>query len=172
MPNIQLQFRRGTSTEWSTANPVLASGELGLETNTSQFKLGNGSTAWNSLPYGGIAGSPGPSGDSNQTITNLTYASNINIPATTGEAFLINATGNPTITISGTPASTILRTITLIFVHSGAPRTVTWSGANIRFTDNTAPVLSTVSGAVDIITFFSYNAGVTWNGALTWWSNT
>lgn len=62
MPNIQLQFRRGTSTEWASANPVLAAGELGLETNTSLFKIGNGSTAWNSLAYGGIKGDTGANG--------------------------------------------------------------------------------------------------------------
>ena len=62
MPNIQFQFRRGTSTEWSTANPVLAAGEMGIETNTNLFKVGNGSTAWNSLSYGGIQGNIGPIG--------------------------------------------------------------------------------------------------------------
>jgi hypothetical protein len=60
MPNIQLQFRRGTAAEWTSANPTLASGEMGIETDTSRFKVGNGSTAWNSLSYGGIAG---PTGD-------------------------------------------------------------------------------------------------------------
>jgi hypothetical protein len=175
MPNIQFQFRRGTASQWTSANPVLASGELGLETDTSQFKMGNGSTAWNSLPYGGIQGPTGNTGlpgTSNQALTTLTYAANINIPAGTGEAFIITATGNPTITISGTPAAEILRTVTLIFVHSGAPRTITWSGSNIKFTDNTAPILSTVAGAVDVLTFFTYDQGVTWNGGITWWSNT
>jgi len=59
---IQIQLRRGTETEWSTANPTLAEGELGLETDTSKFKVGDGSTAWNSLAYGGIQGPPGNSG--------------------------------------------------------------------------------------------------------------
>ncbi len=178
MPNIQLQFRRGANTEWASANPTLAAGELGLETGTGQFKIGNGSTAWNSLGYGGLTGSQGAtgasgaSGESQQTITTITYANTMNIPAATGEAFLITATGNPTITISGTPANTLLRTVTLIFVHSGAPRTVTWSGSNFRFTDNTAPIMSTTSNAVDVLTFFTYDGGARWNGALTWWSNT
>ena len=62
MPNIQFQFRRGTSSEWSSANPVLAAGEMGIETNTNLFKVGNGSTAWNALPYGGIQGATGAAG--------------------------------------------------------------------------------------------------------------
>lgn len=67
MPNIQLQFRRGTSTQWSAANPVLASGEMGIETDTNQFKIGNGTLAWNSLSYGGIQGPTGATGATGAT---------------------------------------------------------------------------------------------------------
>ena len=56
---IQIQFRRGTASEWTSANPILAVGEMGLETDTDQFKIGDGTTAWNSLAYGGIAGAQG-----------------------------------------------------------------------------------------------------------------
>jgi hypothetical protein len=62
MPNIQLQFRRGANTEWASANPTLAAGELGLETGTALFKIGNGTTPWNSLPYGGLTGANGTNG--------------------------------------------------------------------------------------------------------------
>lgn len=62
MPNIQLQFRRGTAAQWAAANPTLASGEMGIETDTNQFKIGNGSSAWNSLSYGGIQGPAGSTG--------------------------------------------------------------------------------------------------------------
>lgn len=56
------QFRRGTFAQWQAANPVLADGELGLETNTRQIKIGDGVTAWNALPYGGIKGDMGATG--------------------------------------------------------------------------------------------------------------
>jgi hypothetical protein len=59
---VQIQFRNDTAANWTTANPVLAVGELGLETNTGFFKIGNGSTAWTSLAYGGVSGSTGPAG--------------------------------------------------------------------------------------------------------------
>lgn len=59
---VQIQFRNDTSANWTTANPILAQGELGLETNTGFFKIGNGSTAWTSLAYGGVSGSTGPAG--------------------------------------------------------------------------------------------------------------
>lgn len=47
----QIQSRRGTASQWTTANPTLAAGEIGAETDTNRFKIGNGSTAWNSLGY-------------------------------------------------------------------------------------------------------------------------
>ena len=53
---VQIQFRRDTAANWTSANPTLASGELGLETDTGQFKIGNGTTAWGSLSYGGLVG--------------------------------------------------------------------------------------------------------------------
>ena len=46
---VQIQMRRGTASQWTTANPTLAAGEWGLETDTDKFKIGDGSTAWNSI---------------------------------------------------------------------------------------------------------------------------
>ena len=53
---INIQLRRGTASEWTAANPTLAVAELGVETDTDKFKLGDGATAWASLGYGGIKG--------------------------------------------------------------------------------------------------------------------
>jgi hypothetical protein len=47
----QIQIRRGTASEWTSANPTLASGEWGFETDTKKGKIGDGATAWNSLAY-------------------------------------------------------------------------------------------------------------------------
>ena len=52
----QIQLRRDTAANWTSANPTLAAGELGLETDTTYYKIGNGSTAWTSLAYGSITG--------------------------------------------------------------------------------------------------------------------
>lgn len=48
---IQLQVRKDTAANWSSSNPTLLAGEVGLETDTGLFKVGTGSTAWNSLTY-------------------------------------------------------------------------------------------------------------------------
>lgn len=47
----RMQQRRGTATQWTTANPVLGAGEIGFETNTGKFKIGDGSTTWTNLEY-------------------------------------------------------------------------------------------------------------------------
>lgn len=47
----QIQLRRDTETNWQTANPILADGEIGIATTTNKFKIGNGASDWNSLTY-------------------------------------------------------------------------------------------------------------------------
>jgi hypothetical protein len=46
-----IQLRRGTSAQWGASNPILAAGEFGWESDTGEFKIGNGSTRWDILPY-------------------------------------------------------------------------------------------------------------------------
>ena len=46
-----MQQRRGTAEQWNTANPILAAGEIGFETDTGAFKIGNGSSTWSALKY-------------------------------------------------------------------------------------------------------------------------
>jgi hypothetical protein len=48
---VKIQFRRDTGTNWTSNNPILLEGELGLNTTTDKFKVGDGTTAWNSLAY-------------------------------------------------------------------------------------------------------------------------
>ena len=60
---ILIQFRRATSTEWQTVNPVLAEGEPGFEIDTGRFKIGDGTTRWNDLPYFSGGGGVSPAGN-------------------------------------------------------------------------------------------------------------
>jgi hypothetical protein len=47
----RMQQRRGTAEQWTTADPILAPGEIGFETDTSQFKIGDGVNNWSDLSY-------------------------------------------------------------------------------------------------------------------------
>lgn len=53
---VQIQLRRDTAANWASANPTLALGELGMETDTMLYKIGDGTTAWNSQAYAELAG--------------------------------------------------------------------------------------------------------------------
>jgi hypothetical protein len=49
----KIQLRRGTAADWTSTNPLLASGEPGVEEDTGLFKIGNGADLWNDLEYPG-----------------------------------------------------------------------------------------------------------------------
>lgn len=42
----------GTAASWASENPTLEDGAIGVETDTSKWKIGDGATAWASLGYG------------------------------------------------------------------------------------------------------------------------
>lgn len=48
---FRYQNRRASAATWTALNPVLLAGEIGVEKDTDRFKIGDGVTAWNDLPY-------------------------------------------------------------------------------------------------------------------------
>ena len=47
----RMQQRRGTALQWTTANPVLGAGEIGFESDSGKFKIGDGTNTWSNLDY-------------------------------------------------------------------------------------------------------------------------
>jgi hypothetical protein len=95
----QIQLRRGTAAQWTAANPTLASGEFGYETDANKAKIGNGSTAWNSLDYiitgavGTVTSVTAGTGLSGGTITTTgTIAIDSTVATLTGTQTLTNKT--------------------------------------------------------------------------------
>lgn len=86
MPST-IKFRRGTSAEWESKNPILSVAETGYETDTKFFKIGDGFSHWLDLPYfvdglteqgltqamieDAIAALPGGGGGSDELIGNM-----------------------------------------------------------------------------------------------------
>lgn len=76
----KIQLRRDTAANWVTAQtnagatPILAAGEIGFETNTGKFKIGDGTTLWGSLKY--VSDGSYISGDATG-IANLTTTGNV-----------------------------------------------------------------------------------------------
>ena len=50
--STKILLRNDTAANWSTNNPILGKGQIGVEIDTKKFKFGDGSTPWNSLGYG------------------------------------------------------------------------------------------------------------------------
>ena len=47
----RIQLRRGNASDWTSADPILAEGEIGLELDTGNIKIGLGTTSWENLQY-------------------------------------------------------------------------------------------------------------------------
>jgi len=85
--STKILHRRDTAANWTSTNPTLAAGELGFETDTLKFKIGNGSTAWTSLTY-------------SQDASLLSGAASLTTLSTTG-----NVTVGGNLTVNGTTTS-------------------------------------------------------------------
>lgn len=65
----KIQLRRDTAANWSTNNPTPSAGEPCFETDTGRLKIGDGTTAYNSLPYQGGTSDTAVTTDTAQTIS-------------------------------------------------------------------------------------------------------
>jgi len=75
--------RIDTASNWTTANPTLLTGELGIESDTGKTKVGDGSTAWSSLAYTTFGGLPTTGG----TMTGAILGDDSTSASTPGYAF-------------------------------------------------------------------------------------
>ena len=106
--NMKVQLRRDTASNWTTKNPVLLSGEMGIESDTNKFKFGDGNKTWTQLDYasadsseavwGGITGTLSEQSDLNTELgkklesTNIIQGDNITLTKV-GNNITINASG-------------------------------------------------------------------------------
>lgn len=167
----QIQLRRGTAASWTSANPTLAAGEFGFETDTGKAKIGNGVTAWNSLAYS-ITGAIGD-------ITSVTAGTGLSGGGTSGDVTVslstpvsaanggtgLSSLGTGVATWLGTPSSSNL---------AAAVTDETGSGALVF---GTSPTLATptlndpkINLAIDAETA-SYTAVLANNGQLVTMNN-
>ena len=146
----RLQQRRDTAANWTSNNPTLAAGEFGLESDTGKFKVGNGSTAWASLAYGGLQGTTGLQGSTggagSQGISGA--VNNLTINAQTGTTYtLVSGDANALVTASNASAITITvppsvfstgQVITVQQIGAGQVTFSQGSGVTITSTGSTA----------------------------------
>ena len=154
----KIQIRRDTAANWTSSNPTLAQGELGLETDTSQLKAGTGSTAWTSLGYYDLGG-----------LTDPTYTGTPieDIYAMSGTAVALEPSNGSiqTHTLTGattyTDAFSAGQAITLM-IDDGTAATITWPTMTWVNNAAVAPTLATTGYTVITV----WKVGSTLYGAL------
>jgi hypothetical protein len=115
----QIQVRRGTAAQWTSANPTLAAGEWGYETDTNKVKIGNGSTAWNSLGYQGagdiegVTAGTGLSGGGTSGTVTVSIDTSVTADLTTAQTLTNKSLTDPKINLAfdaqtGTTYTTVL----------------------------------------------------------------
>ena len=138
-----IQIRRDTAANWTSANPILAQGELGAETDTSKIKIGDGSTAWSSLAYlidvGGYLTATSTNTLTNKTVRDTVYAlSGTAFDATNGAIQTKTLSANTTFTDSLSSGDAIV-----LQLEAGASYTVTWPTMTwVTSGGNVAPTLT------------------------------
>ena len=95
----QIQIRRDSAADWTSNHPTLAQGEFGWETDTNRFKIGDGSSNWQSLAYasdGDTAGITFVGDDSSGTLVSQNETFKI-----AGGTNITTAVSGDTVTITG-----------------------------------------------------------------------
>ena len=98
----RMQQRRGTASQWTSANPVLNAGEMGWESDTNKFKIGDGTNHWADIDY---------FADINSTV-NPAFGSSITFEGTTANDFettlsITDPTADRTITLPNVTGTVI-----------------------------------------------------------------
>lgn len=160
----RIQIRRDSGANWSSANPVLASGELGINLTTGQFKIGDGSTAWNSLSYfvGYLAG-----GNLNDlSDVTITSAANGDFLRWNGTAWVNDAVNLATDTIGDYVQNLVAGTGVVITNNSGEASTPTIAieqavgiSSSVTFASVHAPLIGNASTASQLETTRIINLG-------------
>jgi len=181
-----IQIRRDTASNGTTANPILALGEMGAETDTSKIKIGDGVTAWASVPYLIDAGDY-LTATSTNTLTNktITFAGNTltgvaptttptltgvketkvamganDIDLSAGNYFTYTLSGAQTLTVSNVASSGSVSAFVLEVTNGGSAALTFFSG--VTWAAATAPTLT--AAGVDTLAFFTSDGGTTWRG--------
>ena len=162
-----MQQRRGTAAQWISTNsgngPILAAGEIGYESDTNKFKIGDGTNHWLSLDY---------FMDADSTV-NPQFGSNIKFEGATANAFettlaVVDPTADRTITLpDATGTVALMSDITDLIGTAGAA--LNTLGELSDALDDNASYASTITAA--LATKLSKSDGGTMQAAIAMGSN-
>jgi len=152
----QIQVRRGTASQWTSANPTLAAGEWGFETDTAKVKIGNGSTAWNSLGYQGagdiegVTAGTGLSGGGTSGTVTVSINTAVTADLTTAQTLT-----NKTIDAA---SNTLTGVVTLTGTQTLTNKTLTDPKINLAFDAETASYTAVLANNGQVVTMSNASA--------------
>ena len=159
----QIKIRRDTAANFTTANPILGGGEPALETDTLKEKIGDGATAWTSLPYRTAGASGTFMSANNKLITvedGLIISMLLNgIDLTVLPYGAIIAESITTNVFHGTPSLLKTSTGRLLFAHDYFGSATGFDTIAIYKSDDNGQTSTKITDIVGIIwmTLFEYN---------------
>lgn len=131
MSNYEIQMREGTAAQWTSANPILAVGEPGFESDTGQFKIGDGATVWASLSY--------------QPTKAAIIASGVQTTDIGGS--VVGDTGQYTDLVGAPDLNALLRNVDAVIIYSGTQPARTTATTDltrrVRWVSSVAPTIGT-----------------------------
>jgi hypothetical protein len=151
----QIQVRRGTASQWTSANPTLTSGEWGFETDTGKVKIGNGSTAWNSLGYTGagdiegVTAGTGISGGGTTGTVTVSIDTSVTADLTTAQTLTNKTLTDPKINLALNPQTGT--TYTFVLTDNGKLVTASNSSAQTYSIPTNASVAFPTGTQINII---------------------
>jgi hypothetical protein len=145
----ELQVRRGTAAAATAANPTLAQGEMGFETDTGKLKIGDGVTAWTGLAYFGGGGSGAVASVFARTGAVVAASGDYSVGEVTGAAPLVSPTftGTPAAPTAAAGTSTT-QLATTAFVGGAVTKAWQFPVGAPSGGDDTAAINATIAAAV------------------------
>jgi hypothetical protein len=157
----------GANTSWAAVPPGMVYPGSGIPVST-----GSAWTTSKTSPSGAIVGTTDVQTLTNKqwqaynetaTIVGTVATSTYNIDLSLSNIFDITLGANVAFTFTNPPTSGISRNCTVILRQDATgSRLATFAGA--KFTDGTAPILSTGASQIDVLSFFTLNGGSFWFG--------
>jgi hypothetical protein len=150
----QIQVRRGTASQWTSTNPTLASGEWGFETDTAKVKIGNGSTAWNSLGYQGagdiegVTAGTGISGGGTSGTVTVSIDTAVTADLTTAQTLTNKTLTDPKINLAFDPETA---SYTAVLANNGQVVTMSNASANTFSIPTNASVAFPVGTQINVL---------------------